>query len=194
MYYTQYAPCKYTYIYIRTLSLSLSHTHTCIYICIYIYIYIYIYVYINLHARFRGDLAGVSGRQSFIHIYIIYIQYINPYIYSCAAEETVHVSLVGKALGAQIHFVALALSAAFQKKKGLLFHEHEWLYAQACHLLSPLFFSISSRLFFFFGLLLMVAPRQFEGKKKIAMHANEERGAHICMVYAYVWCSAADVC
>jgi hypothetical protein len=106
-------------------------------------------------------------------------------MYRCAAEETVHVSLVGKALGAQIHFVALALSAAFQKKKGLLFHEHEWLYAQACHLLSPLFY---------FGLLLIVAPMQFEGEKKsmwLAMHVNKQRGAHICMVYAYVWRSAA---
>ena len=71
------------------------------------------------------------------------------------------------------------------KKKGLLFHEHEWLYAQACHLLLPLFY---------FGLLLMVAPMQFQEKKKsmrLAMHVNKQRGAHICMVYAYVWCSAA---
>ena len=95
-----------------------------------------------------------------------------------------HVSLVGKALGAQIHFVALALSAAFQKKKGLLFHEHEWLYAQACHLLSPLFGGVCS---------FLVAPRQFERKKSmwLPMHVNKQRGTHICMVYAYVWCSAA---
>jgi hypothetical protein len=48
----------------------------------------------------------------------------------CHAGQTVEVSLLGKALGAQMHFLALALSSAVSKGKGLIYHELEWVYAQ----------------------------------------------------------------
>ena len=48
----------------------------------------------------------------------------------CTPQHTLYVSLLGKAMGAQIHFVALALSAAIAKGRGLIFDEDDWVYAK----------------------------------------------------------------
>jgi len=48
----------------------------------------------------------------------------------CNARDTVEISLDGKALGAQMHFLALGLSAALRKQRALVFDEDRWLYGR----------------------------------------------------------------